>query len=316
MDEPDFSGIDPLRLPEARRRVALIEEYMALPSKTTADAVAFGARIGLSRFQFARLVRAWREHRQPRLLVVGRRGPATRDYGIDPRAAEIARGALEESGPDAELATVAPVVEARCAEAGVTPPSRPTLWTWLRKARAAGATPAGGPPRIVVGRLWFHLPVIDAAPGDMPTALVAMLLPERRIVAHLASADEARPPAVADLVDLLVAGAAPGAPARPLLIEADDRRMADSALARSGLGGVRPHARSVQREIGRAVGGRLGTLAALHRRGSARPETRRVVQRQDERIAPAAALAAIDAAVAAHNVRLPDPAAPFAVARR
>lgn len=304
MREPDFSGIDPLRVPEARRRVQALDKYLALPSPTTDDAIRLSGTIGLSRWQFQRLARVWREHRDPGLLVVGRRGASTRNYGMDPRAVQIAREEIDRAATDAGLSTVAPLVEARCRELGVTPPSRPTMWNYIRAAKSKETMPSEGPPRIIIGRMWFHLPVTlpDGSKGaDMPTLLVAVALPERVIVSHAVSVDDEAPPFVADLVADLLAHRSPGAQSRPLLLEADDRRAAARALAAEGLTGLRSHDRSVQRELSRAFGGRLGPLPAVYRRAAARPRTKRIVQRQDERLAPTAAIAAIAQAVADSN---------------
>ncbi|RUA15526.1 MAG: hypothetical protein DSY55_06135 [Clostridia bacterium] len=68
MSEPDFSGIDPLRVPEARRRVEAIRRYLALEAPSSADTTRIASTIGLSRVQFGRLVRAWRDHRDAALL--------------------------------------------------------------------------------------------------------------------------------------------------------------------------------------------------------------------------------------------------------
>lgn len=69
MREPDFSGTDPLRLSEARRRIDALNPYPDLPSPRTVDATRIAASISLSRWQFQRLARVWREHRNPALLV-------------------------------------------------------------------------------------------------------------------------------------------------------------------------------------------------------------------------------------------------------
>ena len=127
MIEPDLSGIDPLRLQEARRRVAAIEQYLMLSSPRTADANAHAAGVDLSRWQFLRLVRVWREHRDARLLVIGKRGRATRPYSIDARAAEILEEVIGVTGGRADLAVVAVEVERRCASEGILPPARATI---------------------------------------------------------------------------------------------------------------------------------------------------------------------------------------------
>jgi hypothetical protein len=317
MSEPDLSGIDPLRVPEARRRIASLNEYLALPDPTTADAKRISAKIGLSPWYFQRLARIWSEHRNPAMIVVSRRGPSNRDYGVDPRAAAIVRQEIEKAGSNAELATVAPQIERRCRSENVIPPARATIWNHIRKAQAATGV-AAGPPRLIIGRMWFHLPVtelIDGWPGsDMPTLLVVVALPERIILAHRISVDERYPPSVADLVTDLVPYQSTGAQPRPLLMDAADRRAARNALATSGLGGIRPHKRSLQRQLARAFGGRLGSLSALYQRSLARPESKRIVQRQDERISPEAAQAVIRDAVQAHNLAAADSPPEFTIA--
>lgn len=318
MYEPDFSGIDPLRVPEARRRIAAINQYLGLANPTTADATRISATIGLSRWQFQRLARAWREHRNPSLLVVGRRGTASRDYGLAARAVEIAKDEITKAGPGAELATLAPEVERRCRAEGITPPSRPTIWNYMRKARASGAVRADGPPRIVIGRMWFHLPVTDLAEGqagtNMPALLAAVALPEGIVLAHRISFDDRDPPSVASLVKELLAHRSIGAEPRALLLEANDRRAAADVLAACGMRHLRAHNRSVQRELSRAFGGKIGRLPALYRRGLARPESKVVVQRQDERITVQAAEAAINEAIEASNAAVAVPVPAFDIA--
>ena len=298
MSEPDFSGIDPLRVPEARRRVAAIEAYLALPNPTSADTTRFGSSIGLSRVQFGRLARVWRDHRDARLLVIGKRGAATRDYGIDPRATEIATEVIREAGTGATLARIAPEIERRCAEAGVSAPARSTINNWIRAARA-GTTE--GPPRIVVGRIWFHLPVAGMPASAMPTLLAAVALPERIVLAHAVSTDPSTPPSVSELIDRLTAVRTSDAPLRPLLLDSDDRRMAADALDRAGLGATRSHNRSVQRELSKAFAGRLGPLPVIHQRSMARPATKRVISRQDQPLTAEDVVTTIADAVDAHN---------------
>lgn len=302
MSEPDFSGIDPLRVPEARRRIAALNAYLALPSPTSVDTERFARSIGLSRNQFGRLARVWRDHRDARLLVIGKRGAATRDYGLDPRAVAIANDIIGAAGAAAALARVAPEIERQCAEIGAIPPSRQTIYNWIRAARADAGATAEGPPRVVVGRMWFHLPVSGAPADAMPTLLAAVLLPEQIIVAHVISTDPQAPPSVGELVDTLARTRTPGAAPRPLLLDPDDRRVAASALDRASLGGTRSHDRSVQRELSKAFAGRLGPLSVIHQRSMARPATKRVITRQDEPLPAADAVATIEEAINSNNV--------------
>lgn len=309
MSKPDFSGIDPLRLPEARRRIAAIEEYLKLPSPTTSDTARHAALIELSRWQFLRLVRVWREHRSAKLLVVGRRGKVTRQYSVDPRATAIMMQVIDETAGVADLADAAAVIEKRCAAEGIAPPARATIYNNIREVRARSGGHIGGPPRIVIGRMWFHLPVEGQPATAMPTLLVAVLLPEREIVAYRISIDQLSPPSVEGLIQDLAAQRQIAAPGRKLFIEPDDRRVAVCALDEAGLN-ISSHYRSVQREISRAFGGKLGPLKAIYRRALARPTTKKVLHRQDQPLAAAEAIATIKKAITLNN-EASGPAKPF-----
>jgi hypothetical protein len=316
MNEPDFSGIDPLRVPEARRRVIAIEEYLKMTSPTSADTERFAKTVGLSRVQFGRLARVWRDHRDARLLVIGKRGAASRDYGIDGRATEIAMRVIREAGASATLAGVAPEIERLCSKAGVSPPSRGTINNWIRAERTGADMPMVGPPRIVIGRMWFHLPTAGMPASAMPTLLAAVALPERIVLAHAVSTDPANPPSVPDLIDRLAAMRAVGAPPRPLLLDPDDRRVGADALDRAGLGGTRSHNRSVQRELSKAFAGRLGPLAVIHQRGMARPATKRVISRQDQPLPADQVVATIEDAINSQNAATLASPPPFDLAAR
>ncbi len=61
-DDLDMSGVDPLRINEVRRRVAVVKSYLTLTGPTDADKNTHAVQLGLSVNQFLALVRAWREH--------------------------------------------------------------------------------------------------------------------------------------------------------------------------------------------------------------------------------------------------------------
>jgi hypothetical protein len=91
-------------------------------------------------------------------------------------------------------------------------------------------------------------------------------------------------------------------------MDGDDLRAAGQAIAAAGLPRIRPHHRSVQREMSQALAGELGPLRGIHRRAAARPASHRI-SRRDHPVPPADALVAIAAAVEAHNSALPSPPA-------
>ncbi|RZL85372.1 MAG: hypothetical protein EOP66_01715 [Sphingomonas sp.] len=299
MEEPDFSGIDPVRVPEARRRIAAIREYLALPDPTTADAIRIGQSVGLSRWTFVRLVQAWNEHRDARRLVMDRRGNSGRASIIDQSAATIVDEAIREFGADAKLAVIARRIADRCAEAGVAVPADTTIWQRMRKVRVVTGAPASGPPRVIVGRMWFQMPVEDQA---VPMALVAVMLPERLIVAYRVSIDPVSPPAVTELVRDLADRRADVGEARALLMNAEDLRAATAQLDSIGQKELRPQRRSLQIELSRAFGGRIRQLKTAYRPGTG--ATRKAGVRQAQPLTAAEAVVAVETAIDAHNAAM------------
>ncbi len=314
MEGIDLSGVDPARVPEARRRIKAIRTYLALEKPTTADAVRIGKNVGLSRWRFVRLAAAWRVHRDAKLLVMDRRNDSGPASSISPVAAGIVEKVIREVGTGATLRSIAERIEARCADVGVDAPARPTVWRELRKTQAGGNGTVPGPPRIVIGRMWFHLVVEDQLPGTMPMALVAVILPERLIVARRVSVDPDLPLEVELLVDDVAGCQKAGGQARPLLIGITDRHAAAARLEALGLSAVRPHDRSLQIEISKAFGGRLGQLKATYRprrtRSDAKPKLR-----QAQPLTGSEAIEAIDVAIEAHNGITQATVPPFVISK-
>ena len=276
----DFSGVEPLRLHEARRRVAAVEAYNQLKSPTTHDATDAAQSIGLNLAQFRRLVRVWRTYRDASLLVSGPRRRPRGDYGLDPRAEEIIAKAIEEAGDNAELAPVSRAVRCACDHAGVRPPSQATIYKRIKAVRATGVGQIAADPLIIVGRMWFHLPITGRLTGDMPCLLVALTLPERQIIYHEISTNPSHPPCVRNAVRALITNRNQEAPKRRLLLDPYDFDVASAVLDEANLPAVKPHKRSVQRMLTKAMGGKLSSLNAIYRPQNARPHNRKI-SRQD-----------------------------------
>jgi hypothetical protein len=302
MQNFDYSGVDPIRLAEAKRRVAVLEEYTQRLDPTRADTEKFAARLNLSTVQFNRLVRTWRDHRNPGLLVIGKRGTSTRDYGIAARAIEIAYHCIAAADADTTVDQIGAEIARQCSDENLRAPSRSTIWSYLRKARANTAVSADlGPPRLAIERIWARVPIIDMPITYMPTILVAVLLPERLIVAHDISIDREKPPSVSKVVTALARVRSKGSEQRPLLLSADDRRVATQALERAGLSKIRTHDRSILREMSNAFAGQLGPLELIHRRGMAKSAKRLGITRQETPLARQAAIDLINTAIETHN---------------
>jgi hypothetical protein len=133
MEGIDLSGVDPVRVPEARRRIEAIRTYLALENPRTADAVRIGESVGLSRWRFVRLVTAWRLHRDAKLLVMDRRNDSGPTSSISPVTAGIMDEVIREVGTNATLRSIAERIGARCADVGLEAPGQPTIWRELRK---------------------------------------------------------------------------------------------------------------------------------------------------------------------------------------
>ncbi|WP_137864595.1 MULTISPECIES: hypothetical protein [unclassified Sphingomonas] len=74
MKEVDLSGIDPLRRDEVRRRIGILQRYLALKSPTKADAEHHAKQIGIGVQQFYRLAKVWRIKGEPEAVGAGTRG--------------------------------------------------------------------------------------------------------------------------------------------------------------------------------------------------------------------------------------------------
>lgn len=296
----DFTGVEPLRLHEARRRVAAIEAYLQIRSPTGQDTLDAARSIGLNQPQFSRLVRIWRAHHDVSRLVSGRRGPPKRDYGLDPRGMEILAKAINNAGDKAELASISTAVERACKRAGVRPPSKATMWKRIRAARAAGALQISPEPLIIMGRMWFHFPIAGRSKEEMPCLLAAVALPERHIIYHEISTELSQPPSIAKAVEMLLASRTAEAPNRRLLLDPYDCGAASAVLHHAGLSAVKPHKRSVQRMFTKALGGELGSLNGIFRRENARP-THRQLLRQDQPLTEVEVHNIIEAAIERHN---------------
>lgn len=303
MNEPDFSGVEPTRLAEARRRIGVIEDYLAIERPRGEQTNAAAGKLGLTRWQFMRLTHAWRDHRDPAMLVKSRTGPSKRDYGIDMNAKEVVIEVVRKVGMGAEISNVAPEIESICQSEGIDPPSRPTVYNYILAERRQGDLRFDGSPCLVVGRMWFQLPTTGDAPNSMPCLLVVAALPERIIVSHsISSRSDAPPSVVHALGELFDLAAADGEP-RELLLSAIDRTASLPVLSRSCGLEIPPTNGSMQRMLAQAFGDALGQLRPVYRRGSALVRPKYSMGAHDRPLTDAEAIAVIEQAIKANNCR-------------
>jgi hypothetical protein len=219
---------------------------------------------------------------------------------------------MDELGAQASQSAILKRVAERCAAAGVSPPSRGAVWTYVMDARSTSPAGNDGPAYLAVGRVWAKLPVVHGAHVIFPEVCLALLIPARLVLGFDISCDlqrRARPS-----LALARAFAATGAGMEGVSLLADAGDVDDLAavhLARLGTLPT-PSPRSVSRmmseQLGRAIGG-VGILHQAHRAkagrllraGSARP------------LECDAACTVIERAVRAHNdARMTQPGEPSA----
>ena len=273
MSELDLSGIDPLRRGEVRRRIGVLDRYLAIKRPTRADAERHAGEIGIGVAQFYRLAKAWRLHSKPQMVGVGERGrPRTRRDGVPEKSRSIVVEVIGERGADAKLADLLREVARRCEAAGTVTPSRGALWTYVMDARATSPIRTNEPRRIVVGRVWAELPTLHGDGNMFPEVTIAMLLPERTIIGSDVSLDPGKRGSAA--LALARAFATMGDVPADLQVEvsaADREEVLPVHLARLGrepLLGGRSTGTTIASNLGRMVGG----LRILHRPHTANPD--------------------------------------------
>jgi hypothetical protein len=312
MSKPDFSGVMPTRMAEAQRRIRVIEGYLAIQQPRGDDTVAAARELGISRWTFTRLATSWRNHRDPALLVRSPTGQTRRDYGIDRQAKAITIKAIQEAGFTAELSTVVPVVERDCHAAGIKPPSRPTIYNYILAERRAGQLRFDETPCMVIGRMWFHIPLLGGTPNELPCALLAVALPERLVLAHAISPDRDSPPQINALIRDLLAKTSNGADPRNMLLDRLDAKAADEVLAQRGIKAPKAAKHSPQKILARAFGDKLGELHPIYHPIGALTKPKYVMGRHDQPLCAPAAVSVIEAAIDVSN-DLREKVAPFSL---
>ena len=309
MKEPEFPGIEPARVPEVKRRLQAIRAYLAMPARNGAETIRLAQSVGLSRYQFNRLVRIWQEHRDPAMLVITKRGSSSRDYGIDPQAKKIAEQIIARMDCRSNSLSVSRAIIQRCDALGVKPPSQPTVYNWIKQYRANHMVKHGS-PTIAIGRVWPRL-VVNQHNGSFPLLLVAIALPEKAILAHRISFDPDKRASISGLVYDLLQQQQRGTQPRSLLIGPQDLKIAQEGLRSAGLSGIKSYSQSVQRLMSRSFGHCLADLPIVFQVNMALKSAAANLSRQDEPIDEAFATATIESAIALHNQRFGEHALSF-----
>lgn len=267
MNEIDFTGIEPLRLAEAKRRAAIVEEYISEEKRSVAETDEFAKRMGVSRNQFYVIARAWRIYRDPtRLGLKGGKGPP-RGVRLDTRANDILEEELESAD---DLKRLINTVQQRCNEEGIKQIHPNTIRHRFRQKQVM--TPfLDGPPRILISRAWFIVPTEQPITGMPPMLVMATLIPERRIVSHRLSFRGPDNQLPREVMEDVIGKMCPGAERRGLIIDKSDRSACLDLLEAAGIDKERGWTGSVQAEASRFFAGYVGDLEAVFQIGAATP---------------------------------------------
>lgn len=301
MTKPDFSGVEPTRVAEALRRIKTIENYLDIERPGAEQTAAAAESLQLTRWTFARLVKSWRDHRDPTMMVKSRTGPSKRDYGIDVRAKRIAKEEIQKVGFSAELSNVAPAIEAACNKLAIKPPSRPTIYNYILAERREGTLRFDRLPCVVIGRMWFHLPLEETAANAMPCALLGVALPERIVIAHAISASKYSPPSIVKVLSEVLDASNGEGVCKELLLDSVDRAAASSMIAARDLSGIASCKLSLQRLLAQAFGDQISLLQPIYRRGGALVKPKYVMGSHDQSLDADAAVSVIEEAIALSN---------------
>lgn len=200
-----ISSVHPSYLEGTRHRIAQIEKFLA-GDRSRARLVETAEAIGLSPSRTGRLVRSYELHRDPKLISGdGRRHPRS----ASTHERDLGRHAIDDTiaalGTNADARAVEEAVVAACERVSINPPSTQLIWKSLARARRANRAPdPDASPKVLVGRVWFQLPVeIGPEKVERPEALIALRLPDKSIRAFITSLQCRAKPRLDDLLDTL-----------------------------------------------------------------------------------------------------------------
>lgn len=206
MKDLDWNGVPPGRRPETRRRIAILDEFIALTKPTEADRAEAMRRLGVGRASFYRLVAIWQEHRSPALLpgAHGSRTGAGRGRTLDPQVAIVIEEVITSVGAVEAPVKLEREVERRCLAIGLKPPSLAAIRRRRRSALLANVElipPILNDRSVIVDSSALDLPALLAGRAVLPVVTAAFLQPEGWIAAYRVGA---APPHAAIEVSLLL----------------------------------------------------------------------------------------------------------------
>jgi hypothetical protein len=217
---------------------------------------------------------------------------------LDPRATGIAQQVIDELGPTSRRMTVLAEVARRCAEASIDPPSNSTVTNMLAAARSTIVDPIGVSSATLIDEVTAKLPVLDGDAVTMPRVLVAVMLPQRRIVGVEIGRGADTPPSLTVLMRTIQAAATSDGVHIPIRVPHVD----DGDLATIGTEARR--AADDGPRLSQVLGNKLGGIGLLYRPSMARPGSVLAAARHASPLSFDDADRIIRAAIAEHNATL------------
>lgn len=203
--DKEMSCIHPAYLENTRLRVAAIRKFLA-GDRSKASLVETADAIGLSTSRTGRLIRSYELHQDPELISGdGRRQSRSASTEKRDMVRQIIDAAISDQGTTAEARDIERAVISACDQAAIARPSTQLIWKTLSKARRANREPAVNvSPRILVGRVWFQLPVeLQDGSIERPEALIALKLPDKSIRACITNLHRGSKPRLVEILAAL-----------------------------------------------------------------------------------------------------------------
>lgn len=128
LDQLDWSTVPEERREEIRRRIEIIDRYLAITRPTPEDRALAIADMGVSKTMFRVLVTSWRRTRDPAKMAGSQRSSRGRaGRRLRPEVDAIVREVISHLGPDAPDKRILDEVARRCSAAALPTPSRDTV---------------------------------------------------------------------------------------------------------------------------------------------------------------------------------------------
>jgi hypothetical protein len=308
MEGIDLSGVDPTRWPEIRRRVAILDEYCAIPDRSQRSRHAYAKRLGIGAAHFSALAQIWRERRNPADLPGAQARQSPKPANRLPAAStDIAREVIAELGAMARRRDVLIQVKKRCTDAAILAPSDATITNMLIAARGSDEGVTTFDPEILIDFCAGRLPAAHGGRIVQPRLLVAVQLPERAIVAFDVAIDPDQSPSIERLMAKVRAAADPSG--RSLRIRAphlDERQQAVIGAA------LRPDFSRGLPTLPQLLAPAIGDVGLVFQLTRAKPVDRLANVRNASALCPTDVEIVLEQAVATHNARR-QIATPFAL---